>query len=336
MDLLNTSPYETLLNQIGSLLFEGHSNAVNLVQQAQLHTFWHIGQHIVTFEQAGKVRADYGSHLLDRLSKDLTLRYGKSFSRSNLVYIRKLYLVIPISESLTHQLTWTHFIEILKIEDELERSFYIKQCERENWGVRELKRQIKSSLFHRLALSKDKDGILKLAQKGQIIEKPEDIIKDPYILEFLKLPADNRLLENDLEKRLIENLQNFLLELGKGFAFIGRQYRIPIAGRNYKVDLVFYHRILKCFVLIDLKRGEVSHEDIGQMNFYLNYFKKEENVEGDNEPIGIILGASQDEVFIEYALSSIQNSIFVSRYQLYLPNKEQLEAEIRRLLSKPK
>jgi predicted nuclease of restriction endonuclease-like (RecB) superfamily len=332
MDIINDVTYQTLIDQIGEIISQSRNKAVTIVQQIHLHTFWHIGRYIVEYEQKGKERAEYGTHLLDRLSKDLTLRYGKSFSRSNLVYIRKLYLIFPIGESLTHQLSWTHLIEILKIENELERNFYLKQCEKENWGVRELKRQINSSLFHSLALSKDKIGILQLAQKGQIIEKPEDIIKDPYILEFLQLPLEDRLLESDLEKHIIANLQTFLLELGKGFAFISRQYRIPIAGRNYKVDLVFYHRILKCFVLIDLKRGEVTHQDIGQMNLYLNYFKKEESVEGDNEPIGIVLGASQDEVFIEYALSSIQNAIFFSRYQLYLPDKELLESTIRKLL----
>ena len=191
---------------------------------------------------------------------------------------------------------------------------------------------MKSSLFHRIALSKDKLGVMQSSQKGHIIEKPEDIIREPVVLEFLKIPNQAKFTETDLEQRIIDNLQSFLLELGKGFAFIGRQYRVPIGNRNFRVDLVFYHRILKCFVLIDLKRGEVTHEDIGQMNLYLNYFKKEENVEGDNEPIGIILGAYKDEIFVEYALSSIQNSIFVNRYELYLPDKKQLENELRKLM----
>lgn len=230
-------------------------------------------------------------------------------------------------------MSWSHYYEILKIEDELERGFYIKQAEKENWGIRELKRQIKSSLFHRLALSKDKQGVISLSKYGQVIESPLDLIREPMILEFLKLPTDERVLEGEIEQSIIENLKMFLLELGKGFAFIGSQYRVPVSNRNFRVDLVFYHRILKCFVLIDLKRGEVTHGDIGQMNLYLNYFKKEENVEGDNEPIGIILGASKDDVFVEYALNSIQNSIFVNRYQLYLPNRNQLENELRKLLA---
>lgn len=271
--------------------------------------------------------------MLDRLSKDLTFQFGKGFGRSNLVYIRKLYVCYPIGGTLSHQLSWSHYYEILKIEDELERGFYIKQAEKENWGIRELKRQIKSSLFHRLALSKDKQGIISLSKLGQVIESPLDLIREPVILEFLRLPTDERVLEGEIELRIIENLKMFLLELGKGFAFIGSQYRVPVSNRNFRVDLVFYHRILKCFVLIDLKRGEVTHGDIGQMNLYLNYFKKEENVEGDNEPIGIILGASKDDVFVEYALNSIQNSIFVNRYQLYLPDREVLENELRKLLA---
>ena len=270
---------------------------------------------------------------MDRLSKDLTFQFGKGFGRSNLVYIRKLYVCYPIGGTLSHQLSWSHYYEILKIEDELERGFYIKQAEKENWGIRELKRQIKSSLFHRLALSKDKQGIISLSKLGQVIESPLDLIREPVILEFLRLPTDERVLEGEIELRIIENLKMFLLELGKGFAFIGSQYRVPVSNRNFRVDLVFYHRILKCFVLIDLKRGEVTHGDIGQMNLYLNYFKKEENVEGDNEPIGIILGASKDDVFVEYALNSIQNSIFVNRYQLYLPDREVLENELRKLLA---
>lgn len=333
MELTQEQPYQDLLDNIGITLEQSRKKAVRAVYNINLIAYWEIGKYIIEFEQQGNERASYGTYLFDRLSRDLSLRYGKGFGRSNLIYIRKLYLEFPISGTLSHQLGWSHYYELLKIDNELERSFYIKQAEKENWGVRELKRQMKSALFHRLALSKDKKGILTLSQEGQIIEKPEDLIRDPMVLEFLKLPTAERLLESDLEQRLIENLQTFLLELGKGFAFIGRQYRLPIAGRTYRVDLVFYHRILKCFVLIDLKRGEVNHQDVGQMNLYLNYFKKEENVENDNEPIGIILGAYQDQVFVEYALSSIQNSIFVSQYQLYLPDRNQLENELRKLLA---
>ena len=229
-------------------------------------------------------------------------------------------------------MSWSHLCEILKADDELERNFYLKQCEQENWSVRELKRQMKSALFQRLALSKDKKGVLALAGEGATIAHPEDIIKEPYVFEFLGIPQQQRYLESELEKRLIDNLEHFLLELGKGFTFVGRQYRITLGNRHFFVDLVFYHRILKCFVLIDLKRGEVDHGDIGQMNLYLNYFAKEENVEDDNPPIGVVLGAYKDRVLVEYALAGMSNQLFVSKYQLYLPDKQQLQQELIKIL----
>lgn len=325
--------YESLKSQIGELLLEGRRQSARAVNTILVQTYWQIGRYIVEFELNGNERADYGSQLFERLSKDLSETYGKGFSRSNLFYMRKLYLSFQISETLSHKLTWSHYFEILKSDNELEISFYTKQCENENWSVRELKRQMKSMLFHRLALSKDKSEILELASKGNIIEKPEDLIKDPFVLEFLNIANNQHYYEGEIEEKLIANLEHFLMELGKGFAFIGRQYRISLAGKHYYVDLVFYHRILKCFVLIDLKRGEIEHYDIGQMNMYLNYFRKEENTEGDNEPIGIVLGAYKDQVMVEYATENISNQLFVSKYQLYLPNKEELEKELFKLIN---
>ena len=326
------SHYEHLKQQIGELLRQGREQAGRAVNTILVKTYWQIGRHIVEFEQAGKVKAAYGAELLDRLSRDLTLSYGKGFSRSNLTYMRKMFLTFPKCETLSHKLSWSHYFEILKADSDLEISFYIKQCEKENWSVRELKRQMKSMLFHRLALSKDKQGLLELSQKGVEVQQPADIIKDPYILEFLNIPQSYKYLESELEESLIQNLQKFLLELGKGFAFIGRQYKISISSRHFFVDLVFYHRILKCFVLIDLKRGEIDHSDIGQMNLYLNYFRKEENLEDDNEPIGIVLGAYKDHILVEYATENITNQLFVSKYQLYLPDKKTLAGELEKLL----
>jgi predicted nuclease of restriction endonuclease-like (RecB) superfamily len=235
-------------------------------------------------------------------------------------------------ERLSHRLSWSHYIQILKADNELEINFYTKQCERENWSVRELKRQMNSMLFHRLALSKDKKGVLAIAEKGAEIQKPEDIIKEHFIFEFLGIPQQQQYLEGELEEKLILNLENFLLELGKGFAFVKRQYRIPVSNRQFSVDIVFYHIILKCYVLIDLKRGEVEHGDIGQMNFYLNYFRNEVNTKTDNEPIGIVLGAYKDRIMVKYAIDNINNQLFVSKYQLYLPLKEDLEKELIKLL----
>ena len=324
--------YSELINQIGSLLQLGRQQAAQSVNTILVQTYWHIGQHIVEFEQKGNQKAEYGSQLFERLSKDLILAYGKGFSRSNLLYMRKLYLCFPISETLSHLLTWSHYFEILKADSTLEISFYSKQCEHERWSVRELKRQMRSSLFERLALSKDKEGVLKLAKEGHIVENPEDLIKDPFVLDFLNIPEQYQYLENELEEKIISNLQQFIMEMGKGFAFIGRQYRMSVGGKHFYLDLLFYHRILKCFVLVDLKRGEIDHLDVGQMNLYLNYFKKEEATEGDNEPIGIILGAKKNHILVEYATDSITNKVLLSKYQLYLPDKKMLQNALDKLL----
>lgn len=329
---LEQSKYNNLINDIGSLLERGKEQVAHSVNTILVQTYWLIGRHIVEFEQSGKEKAKYGTFLFESLSKDLTVRYGKGFGRANLLYMRKLYLNFPKSETLSNVLSWSHYFEILRSENELEISFYIKQTAKENWSVRELKRQMKSMLFHRLALSKYKKGVLELSKEGQEIQKADDILKDPYVLEFLNIPESHQYFESELEEKLISNLQNFLLELGKGFTFEKRQYRISISGKHFYVDLVFYHRILKCFVLIDLKRGEVTHQDVGQMNLYLNYFKKEINTEGDNEPIGIVLGADKDHILVEYATENIGNQLFISKYQLFLPNKKQLENELNKLL----
>ena len=324
--------YQELIHQVGVALEDGRNRAFSAVNNAMVVTYWKIGQYIVEFEQNGNVKADYGSDMLNRLSQDLTVRYGNGFSRSNVHYMRKLYMLYPKVQTLSELLSWSHYVELLKIDDPLERSFYEKEAESEHWGVRELKRQMKSMLFHRLALSTEKHAVLHLAQEGQIIEKPEDVIKDPYDFEFTGLPQLPVYKEGDLEEALCNNLSTFLLELGKGFTFEGRQKPIHIGGRLFKVDLVFYHRILKCFVLIDLKRGEVTHEDVGQMNFYLNYYREEMNTPGDTEPIGIILGAYKDKLVMQYALQNITNQLFVTKYQLYLPDREQLEAEFQRFM----
>ena len=219
--------------------------------------------------------------------------------------MRQLYQLYPNYATVLRKLSWSHYVEFLKIDDPLERNFYEKQVILENWSTRELIRQKNASLFLRLAASKDKDGIMKLSQKGQIIEQPIDIFREPYILDFLKIPEPHHLSEADFETRLLDNLQSFLLELGKGFAFIGRQYRITLSNRHHRVDLVFYHRILKCFVLIDLKGKEAGYEDIGQMNMYLGYFEAEENTEGDNPPMGIILAREKNELLMKYAMNGM-------------------------------
>ncbi|HLC46234.1 MAG TPA: PDDEXK nuclease domain-containing protein [Candidatus Nanoarchaeia archaeon] len=327
---LQKNNYAFLMNNIGNILEEGRRKAVQSVNQILVQTYWEIGRQIIEYEQEGREKAEYGSALLNNLSKDLSLRYGKGFSKSNIYLMRQFYTAYPIFQTVSGKLSWSHLIELLSIEDDLARRFYERQCVNDRWSIRELRRQINTALFHRLALSKDKKGVLELSSKGHIVEKNEDIIKDPFILEFLKIPEQHKYSEKELEQKIIDNLQSFLLELGKGFSFVGRQHRITLDNNHYYVDLVFYHRALRCFVLIDLKKGKVSHEDIGQMNLYLNYFKKEENAE--NPPIGIVLGSEKRRLTLEYALGGLENNVFVTKYQLYLPDKEELRERLGRLL----
>lgn len=325
---ITISHYMQMLDKIGIILEEGRKQAYSTVNNILVKTYWKIGGEIVEYEQEGKERAEYGSELLDKISKDLRKKYGKGFSRRNVLDMRRFYMTYKKWQTVSAKLSWSHYTVLVSLSDDMAREFYENQCILDKWSVRELKRQVRTSLFQRIALSKDKKGVLELAQKGHVIETNKDIIKDPYVLEFLGLPENHRYSERKLEQKIIDNLQMFLLEMGKGFAFVGRQYRITLNNRHYYIDLVFYHRILKCFVLIDLKIGFVDHGDIGQMNMYLNYFKKEENVGDDNEPVGIILSAEKDDVLVEYALGSISNNLFVSKYQTYLPDEKALKAKL--------
>jgi predicted nuclease of restriction endonuclease-like (RecB) superfamily len=317
--------YSGLITDIGNILEQGRRQVITSVNTTLVRTYWQIGREIVEYEQKGKEKAEYGSDFLNKLSKDLKEKYGSGFSRRLVLDIRRFYINYPKWQTVSAKLNWSQYVELLGISDNNSRSFYEKQCISENWSVRELRRQIDSALYTRLLLSKDKKGLLELSKKGQIIEKPKDIVKDPYVLEFLNIPENYKFSEKELETKLINKLQSFLLELGKGFTFVKRQYRITLDNTNFYIDLVFYHRILKCFVLIDLKVGKANHTDIGQMNMYLNYFKKEENSKEDNAPIGIILSAGKDDLLVEFALGGITNNLFVSKYKLYLPTKEELK-----------
>ncbi len=333
MEIENTDDaYKNLINRISEIYAQGQKEAVLAVNRHLVETYWRIGQHLVEFEQGGKVKAPYGKALLETLSTDLTVLHGKGFSRSNLNYMRLFYQLYPICETVSHKLSWSHICELVKIDDLSERSFYEKQTVLENWSIRELKRQKNTSLFVRLALSKDKAGVSELAKKGQSLQQPADILREPYVFEFLKIPENSRLSETQLEQKLMDHLQSFLLELGKGFTFVGRQYRITLSNEHYYVDLVFYHRILRCFVLVDLKIRKVRHYDIGQMNMYLGYFANEQNIEGDNPPIGIILTHEKDELLVEYAMYGMNSQLFVQKYQLYLPDREELRALIEKHL----
>ncbi len=326
--------YQQLIDRIGNIYESAKSKIVSAVNIEMLQAYWKIGKDIIEFEQKGKLKADYGKQLLENLAKDLTLKHGKGFSRSNLNYMRLLYNKYPICETLSHKLSWSHYYELLKIDDDLAREFYEKQAIVDNWTIRELRRQKTTGLFHRIAIGKDKEKILELSKKGQIVKSEDDFVKNPHVFEFMNFPENYEYNENDIEKSIINNLQHFLLELGKGFAFIGRQQRITLNNRHCFVDLVFYHVKLKCYVLIDLKIGEVAHEHIGQMKLYLGYYEKEVNGEGDNEPIGLILSEEKDDIMVEYAMLKDTSKLIVSKYQLYLPDLEQLKNKVREIIDK--
>lgn len=330
----NSENHKELVAAIKEIVSQSRTAISRNVNSQILTTYWSIGKLIIEKENNSGSTEKSSRQLIIELSKELTVSIGKGFSRSNLTYMRLFYINYPDGVTVSHQLSWGHYYELLKIEDALERQFYENQINNEKWSIREFRRNKSTALFQRLALSKDKEGILELSRKGQQAEKDSDLIKDPYVLEFLNIPEKETYSERQLEQKIIENLQQFLLELGKGFAFIGRQQRITLNNKHYYVDLVFYHRVLKCFVLIDLKINEVEHADIGQMNLYLNYYEIEQNVEGDNPPIGIILTAEKDDIFVEYAIRGITNKIFISKYQLYLPEKEELQERIKNIVDK--
>lgn len=332
--LSTQNKYKFLINNIGEVLEKGRQRMFISVNNILVKTYWEIGRLIVAYEQTGKNKAEYGSKIFEKIAKDLKEKYGKGFSRSNIIYMRLFYFKYQKSQTVSDQLSWSHYVELLGVSDDLARGFYEKQCLKEKWSVRELSRQINSMLFERIALSKDKKGMIELSKEGQLVKQERDAIKDPYILEFLGIPENYKYSEKELEQKIIDNLQMFLLELGKGFTFVKRQFRITLNNTHFYVDLVFYHRILKCFFLIDLKIGAANHLDVGQMNMYLNYFQAEENLKDDNQPIGLILVADKNEVMVEYALGGISNKLFVSKYKLYLPNKKELEERIRELLKK--
>jgi predicted nuclease of restriction endonuclease-like (RecB) superfamily len=325
--------YSALIQDIGNVLSKGRLHGIQTINTILVETYWLIGKQIAAYEAERKISGDLNTPFFEKLSRDLSEQYGKPFKRSNLMNIRRFYQLYPNVQTLSGRLTWSHYCELMSISDPLERSFYAQQTAHEKWTVRELKRQKKTLLFHRLALSKDKEGVLKLAAEGQIVEEAKDLMRDPYVLEFLEADEQPIYLESDLEQRIIDRLQQFLLELGKGFTFVARQYRMTINNRHFKVDLVFYHRFLRCFILIDLKKHLVDYSDVGQMNMYINYFRKEENTPQENDPIGIILAADKDELTVEYALGGITNQIFVSQYQLYLPQREELERQLRLIMN---
>jgi predicted nuclease of restriction endonuclease-like (RecB) superfamily len=319
---------DNCIKEIQQILENARSNAYRAVNFEMVKAYWEIGKVIVEEEQKGEKRAEYGLALINDLSVKLTKEYGKGFTERNLRNMRAFYDSFPKWHALRAELTWTHYRLLLKIETESARHFYLNETINSNWSTRELDRQINSLLYERLALSKDKKGVLELAERGQIVKNPEDLIKDPYVLEFLNLKENSKFQEKDVESLLIYNLKQFLLELGKGFSFVSRQKRITVDGDHYYIDLVFYNYYLKCFVLIDLKIGKLTHKDIGQMDFYVRYFEKEVKHSDDYPTIGLILCSDKSKTMVKYTLLNDSNQIFASKYKLYLPTEKELKEEI--------
>ncbi|MDU4334764.1 MAG: PDDEXK nuclease domain-containing protein [Finegoldia magna] len=331
--------HDDVFNSIKILMDKARNEVAREVNNILVQTYWEIGRIIVEDEQDHSERAEYGRELLKDLSKRLTKEFGRGFSVSNLQFMRRFFQEYEIQQTVSVKLTWSHYCELLSISDEKKRSFYEKESINANWSVRELKRQIKTSLFERLLLSsgeENKEKVLDLALKGNEINKPSDLVKDPYVFEFLGLPEEKPMMESDLEKALIDHIEKFLLELGKGFMYVGSQQRVTLGNTHYYVDMVFYNKILRSYVLIELKTSKLMPEAVGQINMYLNYYKSEVNDEMDNEPIGIILCTDKDGVQAEYALGNLSNKIFASKYTLYIPNREELEEQVEKVIEKYK
>lgn len=335
-------------SQIVELLQSARNKVVRTVNQTMVLTYFDIGRMLVEEEQGGKERADYGKKVVKELSRVLTREFGKGFSERNIEQMRQFYLVYSISQTLSAEsenkksqtlsaetisetssrnlnLSWSHYLKLMRIDDENERKFYEIESFKNNWSVRELQRQFDSALYTRLALSRDKNKVKELSERGLVLEKPKDAIKDPYVLEFIGLPEQTEYSESQLEQELIDKLEHFLLELGNGFTFVARQKRISFDNKHFRIDLVFYNRILKCFVLIDLKIGELKHQDLGQMQMYVNYYDREIRLEDEHKTIGIVLCKDKSESVVEYTLPDNNEQIFASKYKTVLPSKDELK-----------
>jgi len=329
-------------NKIAELLRKARKNVIQSVNKTMVYTYFEIGKTIVEEEQKGKIRAEYGKKIIKGLSQKLTKEFGKGFSETNLKQMRQFFLTYSKSQTLSDQLeksetvsrkfknidfqlSWSHYLFLMKIDNPDERKFYEIEARNNGWSLRELQRQFDTALFERLVLSRDKKGVKELSKKGQIVAKPEDTVKDPYVLEFLGLPEEKKYSETELEQKIIDKLEQFLLELGKGFTFVGRQVRFTFDDKHFRIDLVFYNRILKCFVLIDLKIGEISHQDLGQMQMYVNYYDRKVKLENENKTIGIVLCKTKNETLVEMTLPENNEQIFASKYLTVLPSKEELK-----------
>jgi predicted nuclease of restriction endonuclease-like (RecB) superfamily len=319
----------TIFESIKSTIEEARNKAKQSINHIMTEAYWNIGRLIVEEEQRGSERAAYGEGLIKELGGRLTQEYGKGFSERNLRSMRAFYLTFPIWQTVSSKLSWSHYLLILKVEKEDAREWYIKECEASNWSVRALERQINSHYFERILLSSDTKAVANEAKEKtkELLYSAKEFVKDPYVLEFLNLSQNERLYESDLENALISDIQKFLLELGRGFAFVSRQKRVSLEDDHFYIDLVFYNYLLKCFVLIDLKTGKLTHQDVGQMDMYVRLFDDTQKAKDDNPTVGIILCSDKNETVVKY--SSIDNkTIFASKYKLYLPTAEELKQEL--------
>lgn len=326
--------------RICKYICKAQTSILQNVNAEMVEVYWQIGREIVEQEQFGKKRASYGKEIIEKTSQKLVKEFGKGYSVTNLRNMRQFYLTYKDQKQQTvsgefrfaPRLSWSKYCLLMQIKNPEARVFYEQESINENWSVRELERQIGSLLYERLLKSKDKQGLIRLSTKGQEIEKPQDAIKDPMVLEFLNIPESNQLVESELEEALISNLQQFLLELGKGFAFVSRQKRISLDGNNFYTDLVFYHIILKCYVIIDIKTHKLTHGDLGQMQFYVNFFDREIANENDNPTIGLVLCTEKSDAMVRYTLGEENQQIFASKYQFHLPTEKELEVELKKEL----
>lgn len=322
-ELINDNVINNIFDNIKELVITSRNKVYSAVNTEMLSLYWNIGKTIMEI-QHGDERASYGEAVLEKLSRKLTDEFGKGFSKRNLERMRKFYIYFPIATTVSSQLSWSHYLEILKIDEESKRKFYIKETINSKWSVRELQRQRDSLLYERLTLSADKEKVLELSEKGQILQTSQDLVKDPFVLEFLDIKENTYYSESDLEKNIIEHLKEFLLELGKGFSYIGNQVRLTLEENHFYPDLVFYNRLLKCFVIIDLKIGKVSHQDIGQMQMYVNYYDREIKQIDENSTIGILLSTNKNETIVKYTLPEDNKTIFSSEYKLHMPTEQEL------------
>lgn len=319
---------EQTYNTIRQSVVQAQHKLSAAVNTAMVSAYWEIGEQI--YKACGENdRAGYGKKLLQYLAEQLTSEFGKGFDESNLRKMRQFYSVFPIRDTLCPELSWSHYRLLMRIPDEKARAFYTEECAKSAWSVRQLERQINTMYYQRIKASRDKAAVASEIQTLEPKPEYEKIVKDPYVMEFLQIQPDSHVFESNLEQALIDHLQQFLLELGRGFSFVSRQKRFTLDGQNFYIDLVFYNYILKCFVLIDLKMDMLTHQDLGQMQMYVNYYTRELMNEGDNPPIGILLCADKSDAVVKYSLPENNNQIFASKYFTYLPTEDELKRELR-------